>query len=461
VPGGKNANRPNILWLMTDEQRTDSLGCYGSSWAATPGLDGLAAEGVLFRHAITPAPVCAPARLSLLTGLYPHQTGVWWNKRRSGRVFRYLTAVFEQAGYRTASFGKQHYCGNNRAFQVEEPLVLSGAVDYFRYVAPYDASDFDVVQYPGQPYPWIFGGRFPGSAEQTSEARAVRRALEWLEDLPPSSPFLLRVSFNAPHTPVVVPPGFERAVKPDEILLPRTTETLSPGAPLWIRRDLRPFADGSLMTEEQVAKMRGYYYSLVSFCDHQFRVLLARMDEMGLLDNTVVVFVSDHGTHLGDYGLVQKQTFYEPVVNVPFIFWCPGLFASGAQIETPVETISLLPTLLDIAGLPLPPGLGAHSLAATLTSGCLPPQKPVFSEFTLGSFDLRCHDRLVMVREGNSKLIISLDDEETDLSLYDLTDDPYERVNLAADPRASGTVDRLRRYVDHHLAGGEGRRSGG
>src|SRR5215510_14984218 len=120
------SRRPNVLWLMSDEHRTDSLGSYGSPWASTPNLDRLAREGVRFVHAITPAPVCVPARTSILTGRYPSAVGVWHNAfpdRHS--IPELLTERFHQAGYRSASFGKQHYAGTKKAFQTEMNLTLS------------------------------------------------------------------------------------------------------------------------------------------------------------------------------------------------------------------------------------------------------------------------------------------------------------------------------------------------
>ena len=130
--------RPNVLWLFTDEQRTDSLGCYGSPWAHTPALDRLADEGVVFANAVTPSPVCGPARLSMLTGKRCAETGVWYNLRGDLPRFECLTGLFEQAGYRTAGLGRNHWCCSNPPFQTVWTKHLSRHVSYYHYADEYD-----------------------------------------------------------------------------------------------------------------------------------------------------------------------------------------------------------------------------------------------------------------------------------------------------------------------------------
>jgi arylsulfatase len=421
-------DRLNVLWLMTDEQRPDSLGCYGTPWAHTPNLDRLAEQGALFRHAVTPAPVCVPARLSVMTGCYPSRTGVWYNHRHQAAQTP-LTWAFAEAGYRTASFGKQDYGGPHQAFQTEERLVLSDAVHYYRYEPPHNASDYNVAQYPPAPYPWIMGGRYPEDAEHTAEAACVRQSIAWLEAVPSDTPFLLRLSFNAPHTPVVPPSPYDSLIPSDEILLPAEADGLRGDAPAWIRDDLARAAAADRLDERLVSRIRQCYYGQVAFVDSLIGRLGDWMQAHGYLENTVVVLTSDHGTHLADYGLVQKQTFYEPVVNVPLLFHHPYRVAGGRVYETPVSTLSLLPTLLDLAGLEGPARDGS-SLAVALGRGDEPPAEPIHSEFTLGSFEMRPQDRLVMVREGTFKLSCCLDPQPHDLVLYDLANDPYERRNL-------------------------------
>jgi arylsulfatase A-like enzyme len=445
---------PNVLWLMTDEQRTDSLGCYGSAWARTPTLDRLAAEGVRFEVALTPAPVCAPARSSILTGWYPNELGFWYNGSPLERQALPLTKAFELAGYRTASFGKHHsLVSEDPPFQTQVDLVLSDEVDYFGYAERWNQEEFDVVQYPPEPFAWVLAGRFPGDPALASEAQAVAGAKAWLGSLPADRPFLLRLAFNGPHTPVVPPAPFDTCIDPDEIGLPPREPELPAGAPQWLH-DLAAFSSAGRLTDAQIRRARQAYYGEVAYLDHLIADLLAWLDERGLLENLVVVFCSDHGTHLGDFGLVQKQTFFDPAVNVPYLFWGPGIVRPRPPVGTPVELRSLLPTLLDLAGLDDGEHVEDASLAPVLRDGVDPDPRPVFSELTLGSFGIRHRDRLVLVRDGRWKLSACLDPEPGELLLVDLDRDPTERENLADDPDAAQVRERLLALAVEHVAHG-------
>lgn len=447
---------PNVLWIMTDEQRIDSLGTYGSRWACTPRLDALMRDGVTFGRAITPAPVCIPARTSILTGQYPSELGVWWNLQDS-RVVPHLTDRFAEAGYRTASFGKQHYCSGNSAFQTEQGPAISPRVGPFAYHPDYPEIDYDVIRYPASPYGWIFGGRFPGTIDKTPESLTVKNAMAWLDahrTFTKDSPFLLRLSFNAPHTPVVPPRPFERLISeihyPDAAEMDHTTN-----GPTWLATDLARISTAKRLTSTQIQRMREYYYGQVAHVDYQCEVLLEYLQEADLLQNTIVVMVADHGTHLGDYGLVQKQTFFEPVVTVPFFFWYPERFGKGWFYQTPVETRCLLPTLLEAVGLESEPVQGG-SVYASLVNQAEPEIHPVFSEFTLGSFDVRRAERLVMVREGDWKLSVRYPDNAndehcTDETLFDLQFDPCETRNVWDTPKHYRQGERLRCLIDAHI----------
>ena len=442
--GEGRSQRPNILWLFTDEQRTDSLGCYGSPWAHTPALDRLAAEGVVFANAVTPAPVCGPARISMLTGQRCAQTGVWYNMAGDLPRMECLTSLFEKAGYRTAGLGRNHWCCSNPPFQTVWTKHLSRHLDYFGYADEYDEAAFDVVKYPGEPYHWIFGGRYPADASETSEWECVERGKQWLEEGPKDRPFFLRLAFNAPHTPVSTPAPFDTLVPEDAIRFPAETEAPSPAEPDWIATHLRKSADARLLTPEEIRKMRRYYYGLVAFVDKLIGGLLSWMNARGYLENTIIVFNADHGTHLGDFGLVQKQTFFEPSVTVPYLFWWPEGFAKGKTVKTPVETRSLIPTLLDAAGVDMPGDMQDASLAACLRAGVEPASQPVYSMLTLQSFrELEHRDPLVMVRDGSYKLCVRFGPDPCDVVLVDLSKDPYERDNRAGWPEYVATTEQL------------------
>ena len=479
--------KPNVLWLMTDEQRTDSLGCYHSPWANTPRLDALAESGVVFDNALSASPVCVPARTSMLTGLYPHDTRVWHNRVPEVDLGNLLDQ-FHAAGYQSATFGKQHHR------LARKPFETSGGVGYgkqathfFHYKEPYKGEDYDMVQYPGI-FPWILGGVYPETAESKMETGVVDLALDWFNGRDKERPFFLRVSFSGPHTPVTPPKPFDSLIPDESIRFPPETEDRQAGLPAWLDRDWAVMNSADPLSNEQVTVMRRHYYGFVSFLDQQFARVLDELDRAGELENTIIAFVSDHGTLLGDYGFVQKGTFYEPDNGVPFFFCGPGIPA-GTRLKTPVSSASILPTLLELAGLAYEPLPGVHdaageswsaaasgpgaatvdgplpSLARAIAEGSEPEARPILSEITgvppgmpaaraPGPFrGYRHHLPRALVRDGNLKLAGILDPGLDELLLTDLENDPLETTNKADEPAYSGEVDRLRGVLEEATSG--------
>lgn len=450
---GMGRRRPNVLWLMTDEQRPDSLGCYRSPWAHSPHLDALAAEGAVFESAYTPSPVCVPCRSALLTGNTASTNGVLHNQARLRTGAKMATWRFEDAGYQTASFGKKHYFlpGARQAFQAEAGRAADEYVDATRYGEGFAPEQFDAVQYTPaasqkEKRTWILAGRFPVEEDRSAEARNVGLAIDWLGKRDPAKPFFLRLSLNAPHTPVVAPPQYLPLIDADRIAIAGPAEDELAGQPARERIHLRGFEGSHPLSAGQLRKARHYYYARVAFLDAMIGRLIGWMKPRGVLENTIVVFLSDHGTHLGDHGLLQKQTFYEQVVTVPYFLSCPGLVRRGARIGTAVNTLSLLPTLLELCGLPHG-GLQGPSLASAVLRGAEPAAAPVFSEIAYGYQGYRDADRQVMVRDGRYKLSLFPDGGDPDGALYDLEDDPGETRNLYAGPQHRAVVEKLTRTI--------------
>ncbi|MFW6155535.1 MAG: sulfatase [Planctomycetota bacterium] len=433
--------RPNILWLMTDEQRADSLGFAGAPWARSPNLDRLAASGVRFNTAYTPSPVCISARACMLTGRAGSSIGMLNNHHRlATETPAFLTWTFARAGYQVASFGKHHYACRRKAFDVEGGTTLGEDVGYLGYADPARDTAPGVVRYDGGATPWIFAGRHPRPADETEEMDNVHAALHWVRGRDTGRPFLLRLSLNAPHTPVVAPEPFDAMIDPDAIDLPLDVpgEELVPVSDA--HRDyLIDYAGSHRLTREQIRRARQCYYGRTAFVDHVLGRLLDGLREAGELDNTIVAFVSDHGCHLGDRGFFQKQSFWEASARVPFLFAGPDI-RPGAAIDTPINVGSLLPTLLELAGLDGPQRVEYPSLATTLTDGAPPAANPVFSEIDYGLHRYRDGQRRAMVRHGPWKLVTYRDPttgrdypEGADAELFDLQTDPDETINVLAE----------------------------
>jgi arylsulfatase A-like enzyme len=448
------SKRPNILWLMTDEQRADSMGYSGTPWAHTPCLDRIASSGVRFTAAYTPSPVCVPARGCLLTGRAGSSIGVLNNHHVLDLDDpRFLTWQFAAAGYQVASFGKHHYQAHRRAFDLEGRRGLGERVGYFAYQVPVDADEAGVVRYEGGKFPWLFAGRYPGTVDATPEMGNVRQALDWMGRRDPSRPYLLRLSFNAPHTPVVTPAPFDTLIDPDAIDLPIDHPDTMAFASDTQRDFLCFYAGTQRLSEAQIRRARQCYYGHVAFVDHAFGRLLESLEAMGELENTVIAYVSDHGAHLGDHGFFQKQSFWDAAARVPFFVAGPGIEVQ--EITTPVNIGSLLPTLLDWAGLQVPQFVHYPILAATLADGEPVAAEPVFSEIDLGLWGYRSGERRVMVRDGRWKLSLYRDPRDPgrfagrkDAVLFDLEVDPGERHNLAPDPAYKAVVGELAAEID-------------
>jgi len=435
----------NILWLLTDEQRADSLACYGTPWAISPNLDALAAAGVRYSSAYTPSPVCVAARAAMITGLAPLRTGVLNNHLPMPNPRpAFATQPFIDAGWQTAGFGKHHYNHKDKAFETQVERTLDTAVHYFRYQVPVDPDAYGVVRYPSEQRPWILAGRFPGTIEQTAEGKNVADALAWLRNRDRDRPYLLRVSLNAPHTPVVAPAPFDTMIDPDAIDLPVDAAD-APHLPAPITEALIPWAGTDRLDETQLRRLRQAYYGRCAFVDHLLGQLLNDID----LDDTMIVFCSDHGAHLGDHGFLQKQSLYEVSARVPLLLAGPGI--PQGVVDTPVSLGSLLPTLLDLAGLEHPDY--DYESWPTADDGAEP---VVVSEIDLGLWGYRDGERYAMVRRGKWKLAGYPNADCTAIdgaNLHDLEADPNERQNLVADPARAGVVQDLLAALQQRDAG--------
>jgi arylsulfatase A-like enzyme len=372
----------------------------------------------------------------------------------------FLTWRFAAAGYQVASFGKHHYHCRRKAFDHEGGRTLGDHVHYFRYEEAVDPVAAGVVRYNGGPFPWLFAGRFPGGVASTPEMANVEDALDWVRARDPARPYFLRVSFNAPHTPVVTPAPFDTMVDPADVDLPIDRPDLG-GAGAFVsqthRDHLVAYAGTHRLSEEQIRRARQCYYGYVGCVDHVFGQLLEVLEGMGELENTIVAYVADHGAHLGDHGFFQKQSFWDVSARVPFFFSGPGISATTDAMDAPVNVGSLLPTLLELAGIEQPADVEFPSLAPTLVQGVPVPAAPVFSELDYGVWRYRTGDRYVMVRDGRWKLSLYRDPAGADAPqrgrgedrvLFDLENDPGERHNLVEDAAYDDVMEELIAKID-------------
>jgi arylsulfatase len=471
------ASRPNILFLMADQYRWDALGSVNPV-VKTPNLDALAARGVRFGGATVNAPMCMPSRYSMMTGLYPSQVGVRHNAQMCP-TDEYLPAPvlaqrLRDAGYQTAGFGKTHwYLGENltpnvpvktstRGFELraqrntDEPGRVEPGAAQMGYERPDDYLRLAAETRPAGSGETVNGYRgFTSSVppERHTEAWLTDKALEFLDSgRDEGRPFFLYLSFDFPHAPFNVPPGYEALYDLDEIPDPPTVPS---GADLsghagaeWKRWE--EWLEHTSEQERRMSTLR--YYALCSYVDAQFGRVLKRLEERGEAENTFVVFTSDHGEMLGQRRRFSKYCLYEGSVRVPLMLAGPGT-PDGAVDDRPAELVDVLPTLLSVTGEAIPTGLpGASLLAGPTRAGC-------FSEMHGTGYEEAQQATAYMWRTRDWKLITYVPGDaagarlrEAQGELYDLGADPLELDNLYDDRDHLEVRERLTTELLVHLA---------
>jgi len=450
------STQPNILWICTDQQRFDTIGALGNQHVSTPNIDQLVADGVAFTHAYCQSPICTPSRASFLTGMYPSAVHV----NRNGNDWfpshpPLVTRLLRDAGYRCGNVGKLHLAS---PYQRMEPRFDDG-YSYFKYShAPRDnwpeGHDYaDWVRERGHSLKELTSDLDGVPEELHQTTWCAERSIEFIRQQS-ASPWLLTVNMYDPHPPFNPPrryrdmfdpammPGPQfvaedlaaqrrlaeidfqsRAMHPDrlDIANPILPKMLKPG-----ERDPAGESPGA----RDAKSLQAAYYAMIKLIDDQFARILDALDDSGQRHNTVIVFMSDHGETLGDHGLIQKGCrFYEGLVRVPLIISSPTRFSSGVRSDALVALMDVAPTLLDIAGLPVPQHMQGMSLMPMVSGAhpCTHHRDFVRCEY-YDALDLPDGSLATMYRERNWKIVNY--HEHAIGELFDLSADPWEHNNL-------------------------------
>lgn len=456
--------RPNVLWIFFDELRADALGCYGHPRVAmrTPAIDSLAAGGTVFEECYTNSPVCVPSRTSMLTGLHPEQTGVYHNEAyapgypvapRPDTV----TEALAREGYRTASFGKEHVPRAIDPWQLHEPLG-SGMREP---LAGFADGELDLLRTAGQGM--VVAGAYPDDRRYPAAA-VTSRAIAWLEQAPRGEPFLLRVSYLQPHTPVVAPAAYATLYPPDGFGAPRDER----GGLSAFERRFAELGGGRDMPVSDVERAAACYYGLVAWLDTQVADLLAAVRRLGLDETTAVVLGADHGAYLGEEGAFAKHTFARQVQRVPFIVHDPRR-PGGVRRGDLAQLLDFGRTLCGVAGVEVPGGFGGRDLfrdaapdAVFSTIGYGAERSRAFPNRDAGTYvGGRGWPRRACVRTDRYRLDMNVrldgraprTEDEEDVFLADRSCDPQEIENRAQDPAFADVVATLRGRLADHVRG--------
>ncbi|MDH7480604.1 MAG: arylsulfatase [Armatimonadota bacterium] len=455
VFASENKSRPNILFLMTDQHRWDCLGCMGNKAIKTPNLDRIAREGALFLNAYSSTPTCTPARAALLTGLSPWHHGMIGFGQVAERYAFEMPRALNDAGYYTFAIGKLHYHPqrNYHGFQgalldesgrVFSPDFISDYRKWFKEKAPDlnpDATGIGWNDYRSGIY---------ALPEELHPTRWTGdQAVNFIENYRRDEPFMLKVSFARPHSPYDPPKRFWESYNEDDMPAPyigdwaaKFGEKANPkNYTLW-------YGDLGI---EQVRRSRRGYYGSISFIDEQVGRILKALEKRGMMENTLILFTSDHGDMQGDHYHWRKSYPYEGSAAVPMLIRWPeslGIATKrGIRLTQVVELRDVLPTFLDAAGATIPNNLDGHSLLELIRGNA-----NSWREYLDLEHDV-CYsptNNWYALTDGRWKYIFNGFDGSQEL--FDLKEDPGEEHNLANDPAYSRTLKFWRHRLIKHLS---------
>lgn len=435
----------NVIWITTDHMRYDCIGAHGNSAMHTPTLDRLVREGVSFDNCFCQNPLCMPSRASFMTGLYPQQVGVTHNGHDVRPDFTPTVATAFKAGaYQTAQIGKLHFqshedndldprARHDYGFDVfwlaEEPGPYEDAyMTWLRTEYPDLVNTFRV---PRSNAPERIGGEKPVVLDAPWQASfsgwVATQTCRYLSGNFGSRPDgqFVHMGFYAPHPPLnptreMFAPYQDADIPPAHAREQEWTDKPSP-----LRGMLQGCKDWSA---EMFREYRRHFYAMVTGVDMGIAQVMNTLEEQGTLDDTLIVFSSDHGDMCGDHNMVSKgASFFDEIMHLPLVlFWPNGLGTAGRRIKGLVEMVDVLPTLLGLTGTPVPRVMAGRNYAPSLLSGeTLDTRDDVYAYH---------HNGQAMLRTDNHKYI-RYDGPGNDFSevLYDLNDDPHEVVNHAED----------------------------
>ncbi|MBD3176522.1 MAG: sulfatase-like hydrolase/transferase, partial [Armatimonadia bacterium] len=361
--------QPNILFLFTDQHRGDSMGCAGHPIVRTPNLDRIAAEGTRFTSAFTPSPVCVSARCSLILGQYPHTTGCLDNGYPMPTDRPTLMERLGELGYQTQGVGKMHFSPDSQAMKgfeardrQEELCARVEDDDYVQYVQEIGFDHIlDIHGVRGEMYYVPQVSQLP--AEHHPSSWIADRSVDFLRRRDKDRPFFLWSSWIHPHPPVAPPNPWYRLYRGPLMPPPKVPEDFEAMWTYWNRVQNRYKYRDRGWDLNLVRQIRAYYWACVSFVDYNIGRVLAELEAQGELENTIIMYSSDHGEALGDYRCFGKRSFLNSQANIPMILRHPGRIAAGEVCDTPVSLVDVLPTLVTAAGGEVHEGVEGADLA--------------------------------------------------------------------------------------------------
>jgi arylsulfatase A-like enzyme len=450
-------SRPNIIFIITDQQRYDTINALGYDYMDTPNLDRLVREGVSFTDCHVTAASCAPARASLFKGYYPHTSGILKNADRWRRSW---IELLNDSGYHCTNVGKMHSWPFETELGFDERYVVENKDRYLEGRYYFDEWDKALAsrglvkqqreQYRKLPdYRDRLGAFEWELPEDTHPDTFVGdMALWWINSYPPTKPLFLQIGFPGPHPPYDPVPRYAEPYLRKELPLMDVTQDELDNQPPPLKELRQHNADidhDSVVleldpTDEQRHRQRAYYLANMTMIDEKVGQIMEALERQGYLENSVVIFTSDHGDCLTDHGHSQKWTMYDLITRIPLLVWSPNRFEAGRKIEALCQQMDLGPTILELAGIPIPPTLEATTMLPALEGSDWNGRNFVFAEQAKDGILTGC-EFMTMVRNKAWKLVHFLDEPYG--QLFDLLHDPQEINNRWSDSDAASIKQEL------------------
>ena len=438
------AERPNVLFLICDDLNCD-IGCYHHPQVKTPNLDRLAARGVRFDQAYCQYPLCGPSRASFMSGLYADQTLIHRNAtyiREHIPNVNTLSQMFRDAGYFATRVGKIYH------YNVPKHIGTGGHDDPYSWDQTINprGRDKDEEHKIFSLKPGSFGGTLSwlaadGTGEEQTDGIAASEAVTMLRKFAASKQkFFLAVGLYRPHTPFVAPKKYFQMYPRKTIQVPTVPENYLDTLPAPARRSITRKKDQLKLKPELATKAIQAYYASISFADAQVGRVLNALEETGLDTNTIVVFTSDHGYHMGEHGHWQKTTLFENAARVPLIMAGPKI-AQGRDAKSLAEMVDLYPTLAELAELPIPNFVSGISLVNGLADPDKTPRVSALTQYESGYSLRTARFRYTEWGEQGAE----------GRELYDHQSDPAEMRNLADDKEYQPTVSHLAKSLHERI----------
>jgi len=442
--------RPNILFLLSDEHSFRFMGHVGAEQggepASTPTFDGLAEGATVFTDAYCSMPLCTPSRLCILTGREVRRCGAWTNESVLRPELPTLARTFAEAGYQTCLVGKMHLGGNQQfaGFRHRPYGDLTGKCGH--QWEPID-SDRRTTMRSRTADVGVTG--IPESLIQ--DEVVAQETVAYLREhghARPGRPWLLCASFSRPHFPLTAPRRHFERYWPDGVTEPIVGATGDAyGHPMSV--GMREGFQADAISHDEMMKARAAYFACVSYLDEVIGDLLLRLDASGLLDNTIIVYTTDHGEMAGEHGVWWKNGWYEACTRVPLIVSLPEQRRDAAlacRCTTPVGLADLYPTLCGLAGLDAPDGLEGVDLSDAVGGLAEPPERPIFCDALTPRWGAGTEFRAIRWRQYKYVRF-----RGAEPLMFDLAADPSEQHNLLARP-ATGDLGEARAYLERIAA---------